>query len=191
LSEIIDYAEGIHDRVDILHVIDSVGDCRGPKIISGAHLGHGGLFVVVGNAPLGDLLPKVDDEKIRDKSSPNWVSEILPVPGLGQMFRRKWSHFGVLQKLVHSRRCLHKREELEVTQTDVDAAEFAYLVRRVANKADWFSSKIIMDLGCVEVLESTPRGNRPNGCNGTSRNASDEVLEILVVVILHAESLFG
>jgi hypothetical protein len=28
------------------------------------------------------------------------------------MLQRKWSHFGVLQKLVHSRRGLHKREEL-------------------------------------------------------------------------------
>jgi len=140
---------------------------------------------------LGNLLPKVDDEKVQEKSSPNWVSEILPVPGIGQMFRRKWSHFGVLQKLVHSRRCLHEREELEVSQTDVDAAEFAYLVRRVADKADWFSSKIITDLGCVEALESTPRGNSPNGCNGPSGNASDKVLEVLVAVILHVESLLG
>jgi hypothetical protein len=137
---------------------------------------------------LGDLLPKVDDEKVWEKSSPYWVSEILPVPGIGQMLLQKWSHFVVLQKLVHSRRGFHEREELEVTQTDVDAAEFAYLVRRVADKADWFSSKIMMDLGCLEVLESTPRGNSPNGCNGTSRNASDKVLEILVKVILHVES---
>jgi len=146
LSEIIDYAKGVHDRVDILHIIDSVRDRRDPKIISGAHLGHGCLFVVIGNAPLGDLLPKVDDEKVREKSSPNWVSEILQVPGIGQMLRSKWSHVGVLQKFVHSRQCLHEREDLEVTQTDVDAAEFAYLIRRVSDKADWFSSKIIMDL---------------------------------------------
>jgi len=121
----------------------------------------------------------------------DWVSEILPVPGIGQMFRRKWSHFGVLQKLVHSRPCLYERKELEITQTDVDATEFAYLVRRVAYKADWFSSKIITDLGCVEVLESTSRGNRPNGCNGTCGNDSNKELEILVTVILHVESLFG
>ncbi len=51
----------------MFNVIDSVGDRRDPKIISKAHLGHGGLFVVVGNAPLGDLLPKVDDEKVGRK----------------------------------------------------------------------------------------------------------------------------
>jgi hypothetical protein len=55
---------------------------------------------------------------------------------IGQMLRQKWSHFGVLQKLVHSRRGLHEREELEVAQTDVDTAELAYIVGRVANKAD-------------------------------------------------------
>jgi len=110
---------------------------------------------------LGDLLPKVDNEKVREKSSPNWVSEILPVPGIGQMLLQKWSRFDVLQKLVHSRRGLYEREELEVPLTDVDAAEFAYLVRRVADKADWVSSKIMIDLGCIEVLESTPRGNVP------------------------------
>ena len=118
LSEIIDYAEDVHDRVDILHVIDSAGE-------------NGCLFVVVGNAPLGDLLPKVDDEKVREKSSPNWVSEILPVPGIGQMFQRKWSHFGVLLKLVHSRHCLYERKELEITQTDVDTTEFAYLGSKI------------------------------------------------------------
>ncbi len=139
-GEIIDYTEGVHDRVDILHVIDTVGDRRDPKIISGAHLGHGCLFVVIGDASLRDLLPKVDDEKVWEKSPPNWVSEILQVPGIGQMLRRKWSHVSVLQKLVHGRRCLHVREELEITQTNVDTAEFAHLVRRVANKADWFSS---------------------------------------------------
>ncbi len=97
----------------------------------------------------------------------------------------------MLQKLVHDRRGFHEREELEVTQTDVDTAEFDYLVRRVADKADWFSSKIMTDLGCIEVLERTPRGNSPNGCNGTSGNASDKVHEILVAVILHVESLLG
>jgi hypothetical protein len=67
----------------------------------------------------------------------------------------------VLQKLVHSRRSLHKREELEVLQTDVDAAKFTYLVRGIANKAFWFSSKIVIDLGCVKVLESTPEAIVP------------------------------
>ena len=47
----------------------------------------------------------------------------------------------------------------------------------------------MMDLGCIEVLESTPRGKSPNGCNGTSGDASNKVLEVLVVVILHVESL--
>ena len=45
------------------------------------------------------------------------------------MLRRKWSHLGVLQKLVHSRLCLHEREELEVAQSDIDTAELVYLVR--------------------------------------------------------------
>ncbi len=62
----------------------------------------------------------------------------------------------MLQKIFHSRRCLHEREELEVAQSVVGTAELAYLVRRVADKTDWISSKIMMDLGCVEVLESTP-----------------------------------
>ncbi len=79
--------------------------------------------------PLGDLLPKVDDEKVWEKSSPNWVSEILPVPGIGQMLLQKWSRAIVLQKLVHSRHGFHEREELEVPQIDVDTAEFTYLVR--------------------------------------------------------------
>jgi hypothetical protein len=97
----------------------------------------------------------------------------------------------VLQKLIHSRCGLHEREELEVTQTDIDAAEFAHLVRRVANKANWFSSEIMIDLGCVKVLESTPRSNSPDSCNSSSGNASNKVLEILVAVFLHVESLPG
>ncbi len=105
---------------------------------------------------MGELLPKIDDEEVREKSSSDWVREILPVPGIRQMLLQKRSHFVVLQKLVHSKCSLHKREELEVPQTDVDAAKFAYLVRGVANEANWFSSEIVIDLGCVKVLESTP-----------------------------------
>ncbi len=97
----------------------------------------------------------------------------------------------MLQKHVHSRRGLHEREELEVVQSDVDVAELAYLVRLVANKADWISSKIMTDLGCVEVLESTPRGNSSNGRDGTSRDASDEVLGILVAVFQHMEGVIS
>ncbi len=97
----------------------------------------------------------------------------------------------MLQKLVHSRRSLHKREKLEVPQTDVDAAKFAYLVRGVANEANWFSSEIVIDLGCVKVLKSTPRSNSPDSSNGSSGNASDKVLEILVTMLLHVESLSG
>jgi len=97
----------------------------------------------------------------------------------------------MLQELVHRRRGLHEREELEVTQTDVDAAKLAHLVRRIANEANWISSKIMTDLGCVEVLESTPRGNSSNSSDGTSRGASDKVLVVLVAVIQHMESLLG
>ena len=97
----------------------------------------------------------------------------------------------MLQKHAHSRRGIHKREELEVAQTDIDAAELAYLVRQVANKANWISSKIMTDLGCVEVLESTPRGNSSNGRDGTSGDASNEVLVVLVTVFQHMEGLLG
>ncbi len=47
------------------------------------------------------------------------------VPGVGQMLLRKWSHFSVLQQLIHSSCSLHEREVLEVAQTNVDAAELA------------------------------------------------------------------
>jgi hypothetical protein len=62
---------------NILHVLDSFGDHRDPKSISRAHLGHGSLFVINGDVSLGDLLPEVNDEKVWEKSSPDWVSEIL------------------------------------------------------------------------------------------------------------------
>jgi len=68
-------------------------------------------------------------KKFGRKVPPNRVSEILPVPGIGQILLQKWSRFIVLQKLVHSRHGFYEREELEVPQTDVDAAEFAYLGR--------------------------------------------------------------
>jgi hypothetical protein len=103
------------------------------------------------------------------------------------MLQQKWSCFNVLQKHVHCRRGLHERKELEAAQFDVDATELAYLVRRGADKADWVSSKIMMDLGHVEVLETTTRGNSLNGRNGTSRDASNEVLVLLVAVFQHTE----
>jgi hypothetical protein len=49
----------------MFNVINGFGNRRDPKIISKAHLGRGGLFVITGNFSLGDLLPKVDDEKVR------------------------------------------------------------------------------------------------------------------------------
>ena len=108
------------------------------------------------------------------ESSPDWVRDILQVSSIGQC-----------------RRGLHEREELEVTQTDVDATELAHLVRRIANKANWITSKIMINLGCVKVLESTTRGNSSNGSDGTSGDASDEVLVVLVTVFQHMESLLG
>jgi hypothetical protein len=40
-----------------------------------------------------------------------------------------------------------KGETLEVAQSDVDATELAYPIRRGANDTDWLSSKIMVDLG--------------------------------------------
>jgi len=91
----------------------------------------------------------------------------------------------VLQKHIHCRRGLHEREELEAAQ----ATELTYLGSRGADKADWVSSKIMMDLGRVEVLETTTRGNSLNDHNGTSRDASIEVLVLLVAVFQHMEGL--
>ncbi len=78
----------------------------------------------------------------------------------------------MLEKLAHGSRGLHKRETLEVTQSDVDTTELTYLIRQRANSTDWLSSKIMIDLGGVEVLETTTRDNSSKGCNGTSRDAS-------------------
>jgi hypothetical protein len=108
---------------------------------------------------LGDLLPKVNNEKIGEKSTPDWVNEALAVFRKFQMLQRKLNDFSVLQKLAHESRGLHERETLEVAQSDVDATELTYLTRRGANYTDWLSSKIMVDLGCVEVLETTTRGN--------------------------------
>ncbi len=88
------------------------------------------------------------------------------------MLWRKSSDVCVLQKLAHGSRGLHERETVEVTQSDVDATELAYLIREGANNTDWLSSKIMVDLGRIEVLETTTRGNSPKGRNGTSRDAS-------------------
>ncbi len=74
---------------------------------------------------------------------------------------------------------------------DVNIAELAYLVGRVADKADWISSKIMTNLGCVEVLESTPRGNSPKGRDGPGKDASNKVLVIIVAVSQQMESLLG
>jgi hypothetical protein len=68
------------DTIGYLAIIHRFRDRRDPKSISRSYLSHGGLDVITANAPLGELLPKVDDEKVGEKSSPNWVREILPVP---------------------------------------------------------------------------------------------------------------
>jgi hypothetical protein len=78
----------------------------------------------------------------------------------------------MLQKLAHRSRCFHKREILEVAQSDVDATKLAYHVRRGTNDTDWLPSKIVVDLGCVEVLKTTPRGNSPKCRDSASRDAS-------------------
>jgi hypothetical protein len=140
---------------------------------------------------LEDLLPKVNDEKIGEKSTPDWVNKALPVLSKFQMLQRKLSDISVLQKLAYGSHGLRERETLEVAQSDVDTTELTYLIRRGANHTDWLSSKIVSDLGCVEVLETTTRGNSPKGRDGTSRDASKEVLVILVAVIQHVEGLLG
>ena len=45
-----------------------------------------------------------------------------------------------------------------------------------------------MDLGCVDVLESTPRVNSPKGCDGTSGDASGEVFIIWYAVSQHRKA---
>ncbi len=127
--------------------------------------------------------------KIGEKSTPNWVNEALPVFSKFQMLRRKWSNVSMLQKLAHRSRGLHKRETLEVAQSDVDATKLTYHVRQGTNDTDWLPSKILVDLGHIEVLTTATRDNSPKCCNSTSRDASKEVLAILVVVIQHMEGL--
>ncbi len=78
----------------------------------------------------------------------------------------------MLQKLAHGSHGLHKRETLEVAQSDVDATKLAYHVRRGTDNTDWLSSKIMVDLGCVEVLKTAIRGNSTKCCDGTNRDAS-------------------
>jgi hypothetical protein len=78
----------------------------------------------------------------------------------------------MLQKLVHRSHGLHKRETLEVPQSDVDATKLTYHVRRDTNDTDWLPSKIVLDLGCVEVLKTATRGNSPKCRDSTSRDAS-------------------
>ncbi len=78
----------------------------------------------------------------------------------------------MLQKLAHRSRGLHKRETLEVSQSDVDATKLAYHVRQGTNDTDWLPSKIVVDLGRVEVLKTATRGNSPKCRNSTSRDAS-------------------
>jgi hypothetical protein len=87
-----------------------------------------------------------------------------------QMLGRKLSDLGMLQ-MPASRR-LHEREKLEIAQIHVDATELAHLVGQGAANTDWLSSKIVVNLGRIEVLETTTSGDRPKGCNATSSDFS-------------------
>jgi hypothetical protein len=62
----------------------------------------------------------------------------------------------MLQKLAHRSHGLHKREKLEVAQSDVDATKLTYHVRQGTNDTDWLPSKILVDLGHIEVLKLPP-----------------------------------
>ena len=98
---------------------------------------------------------------------------------------------GVLQKHVHGRYSFHKREQHKLAQFDEDATELAYLVGQGAKNANWLPSQILVNLGQVEVLETATRGDRPKGCNATCSNAAKDLQEILLMAILHIESLLG
>jgi hypothetical protein len=78
----------------------------------------------------------------------------------------------MLQKLAHRSHGLHKRETLEVAQSDGDATKLAYHVRRGTNDTDWLPSKIAVDLVRVELLKTATRGNSPKCRDSTSRDAS-------------------
>ncbi len=60
----------------------------------------------------------------------------------------------MLQKLAHGSQGLHERETLEVAQSDVDTTKLAYHVRQGADNTNWLSSKIVVDLGRIEVLKT-------------------------------------
>jgi hypothetical protein len=51
-------------------------------------------------------------------------------------------------------------------------SELAHLVRQDADNTDWLSSKIVVNLGRIEVLGTTTSGNRPKGRNATSSDSS-------------------
>jgi hypothetical protein len=97
----------------------------------------------------------------------------------------------MLQKLTHRIRGLQERETLEVAQSDVDATKLAYHVRQGTNDTGWLPSKIVVDLGHIEVLKTATRGNSHKCHDSISRDASLEVLAILVAVIQHMEGLLG
>ncbi len=78
----------------------------------------------------------------------------------------------MLQKPAHGSRRLHEREKLEISQIHVDGAELAHLVRQGDDNTNWLSSKIVVNLGCIEVLETTTSGDRPKGDNATSSDSS-------------------
>jgi hypothetical protein len=74
---------------------------------------------------LGGSPAKVNDEKIGEKSTPDWVNKAFPVFCKFQMLQQKLSDVSVLQKLAHGSHGLCERETLEVAQSDVDATELA------------------------------------------------------------------
>ena len=125
------------------------------------------------NTSLGDILPEIHDVEIGEQSTPDWVLHALPVGGMCQMLLRKLSDVSMLQQHSHGRHSLHKGEQHEVAQFDEDTTELAYLVGQGANNTDWLSSKILVDLGKVEVSESTAGGNRPKGRDVTCRDSTN------------------
>ncbi len=142
------------------------------KGVSRAHLGHGSLYIVTGNASLGDLLSEVNDEKFWEKSTPNCFDEAFQSLVNFKCSKKKWSNVSMLQKLAHRNHGLHERETLEVTHSDVDATKLAYNGRQGTNDTNWLPSKIVVNLGRVEVLKTAPRGNSPKCRNSASRDAS-------------------
>jgi hypothetical protein len=109
------------------------------------------------------LLPKIGNEEIGYKGTHGWVSEVCLICR-GEKILGEF--ISMSEGAIHCCLILDVRKKTDRCNIDLDETELSLLLERVPNEHDGLSSKIVMDLRCIKILnaqrswaDSTNRGN--------------------------------